>query len=293
MHLNLNSSQVANFLPVNFGESAWYQHVPFAYWLIERYKPRNFLEMGTHNGVSYFAFCEAILQLKLDTKCIAVDNWVGDTQAGIFDESVFHNFKMNNEKYSDFSSFIKSDFDVALVEIENDSIDLIHIDGFHSYNQVRTDFKLGLEKINKQNGIILLHDINEYQITFGVNKFWREIENQYKTFKFNHGHGLGVVLIGDNVDLNIRELLDPINQELMREFQDYFEFLGQRCELFAENINLKYALNQQSNQITEQLSRIGDLTESKLNIERDIYKLTNSISWQLTSPLRKLKKIFK
>lgn len=291
--MKIKETRVENFLPVNFGKSAWYQHIPFAYWLIENLKPRSFVEMGTHNGISYFAFCEAISQLKIETKCIAVDNWIGDSQAGIFDESVFTNFVENNKKYSSFSSYIKSDFDKALVEIEDNSIELLHIDGFHSYNQVSTDFRLGLEKIDKEKGIILLHDINEYQITFGVNKFWRELESEYKTMRFNHGHGLGVVMIGNNIDSKVSEIFDKSNRNYINNFQDYFEFLGQRCELYAENINLKNTINEQSKQILGQLSEISNLSASKSDFESEIYRFTNSNSWKLTSPLRKLKRIFK
>jgi hypothetical protein len=297
MITKFNSPSIANFLPTSFGQSAWYQHIPFAYWLIENFKPRSFLEMGTHNGVSYFAFCEAIRQQKLDTKCIAVDNWIGDTQAGIFDEMVFYNFVEAHKKYTNFSSFIKNDFEKALVEIEEDSIDLIHIDGFHSYNSVSTDFDLALEKLNKENGIIILHDINEFQITFGVNKFWRELENRYRTFRFNHGHGLGVVFIGHSLNSKVEELLNIRDSREISSIQDYFEFLGQKCELYAENINLKNKVNLQQNEILQGLSKINELLSwqenAKLNFEREIYQLTNSISWQLTSPLRYLKRIFK
>jgi hypothetical protein len=169
----------------------------------------------------------------------------------------------------------------------------LHIDGFHSYNQVSTDFRIGLEKVDKEKGIILIHDINEYQITFGVNKFWRELESEYKTMRFNHGHGLGVVMIGNKIDSKVLEIFEKSNQNYINNFQDYFEFLGQRCELYAENINLKNAINNQSKQILVQLSEINKLSASKSDIERDIYRLTNSISWKLTGPLRKLKRILK
>ncbi len=293
----LLSSKVANFLPVNFGESAWYQHVPFAFWLIEQTKPKSFLELGVHNGVSYFAFCEAVRQLNLETECIAIDHWAGDTQAGKFDDSVFNDFKINHARYQSFSTFIRGNFDEALLKIKDDSIDLIHIDGFHSYNQVASDFSLAYEKLNKEKGIIILHDINEYQLTFGVNKFYREVEIQYPTLKFNHGHGLGVVFIGNDIDSNLIELLDEHDTEFMNIFRDYFEFLGQRCELFAENYNLKKMLAEQNNQILEVNSNLEDLTANKektrLDFERQIYQITNSISWQLTAPLRKMKKMLK
>src|SRR5690349_8731822 len=62
--------------------SAWHEHAPFAFWLVEKLKPRLFVELGTHLGFSYFSFCQAIRMAKLDTIAFAVDRWTGDEHAG-------------------------------------------------------------------------------------------------------------------------------------------------------------------------------------------------------------------
>src|SRR4051794_9286081 len=64
--------------------SAWWQHVPFAHWLIGAVAPRCLVELGTHTGVSYAAFCNAVTSAGLDTRCYAVDTWCGDEQAGLY-----------------------------------------------------------------------------------------------------------------------------------------------------------------------------------------------------------------
>ena len=58
--------------------SAWYSNVPFAYWIVGAAQPRTLVELGTHNGVSYSAFCEGVLRKGLQTRCYAVDTWRGD-----------------------------------------------------------------------------------------------------------------------------------------------------------------------------------------------------------------------
>lgn len=68
--------------------SAWYGHVPFAHWIIGAAKPRLLVELGTHNGVSYSAFCEAVVRCGLDTRCYAVDTWKGDHHSGHYGEEV-------------------------------------------------------------------------------------------------------------------------------------------------------------------------------------------------------------
>lgn len=63
---------------------AWVQHIPFAFFVIDILRPELFVELGTHSGNSYCAFCQAVKELEIDTKCFAIDTWEGDSQAGFY-----------------------------------------------------------------------------------------------------------------------------------------------------------------------------------------------------------------
>src|SRR5436309_21632 len=68
--------------------SAWTEHIPFAYWLIEAHRPAQLVELGTYFGASYFAFCQAVATLGLPTRCFAVDTWRGDEHSGLYEDHV-------------------------------------------------------------------------------------------------------------------------------------------------------------------------------------------------------------
>src|SRR5580698_2227487 len=102
--------------PTRLGvSSAWYGHIPFAHWIVRAVKPRTLIELGTQNGVSYSAFCEAVVRNGFDTRCYAVDTWRGDEQAGYYGEEVYLDFRrFHDERYGAFSELLRCTFDDAL-----------------------------------------------------------------------------------------------------------------------------------------------------------------------------------
>ena len=103
---------------------SWTMHAPFAMWLIDILKPRTFVELGTFSGTSYCAFCEAVKELKSNTKCFAVDTWLGDTQSFFYGEEILSDLKQHHDPlYSDFSELIRNAFDSAPPNFADHSID--------------------------------------------------------------------------------------------------------------------------------------------------------------------------
>ena len=180
------------YKPRNVG--SWSGHLAFASDLIAATQPSIIVELGTHWGEAYFTFCQTVDELGLSSLCYAVDHWQGDEHAGQYGEEVFDDVSQYNERYyRQFSYLLRKSFDDALSQFAEDSIDLLHIDGLHTYEAVSHDFNSWLPKV-KQGGIILLHDICPKHQDFGVWRFWDEIKAEFPdTFEFHHSWGLGVV----------------------------------------------------------------------------------------------------
>lgn len=177
--------------------SSWWQHVPLAFWLIENTKPAVVVELGTHYGVSFFAFCQAAQLFSPSTRLYAVDTWQGDTQAGLYDEHVFETVQQHaNQHYGNSATLMRSTFEAASHQFSDASIDLLHIDGFHSLEAVQTDYNTWLSKM-KPTGIIIFHDIVVHSEGFGVWQFWQNIQRDFpnSTLQDVAWPGLGILFL--------------------------------------------------------------------------------------------------
>jgi hypothetical protein len=264
--------------PAHLIDSAWHEHAAFLSWLIDAQRPRVFVELGTHNGYSFFAACDAITRHDVPATAHAVDTWVGDDQAGFYDEGVFESVQRVNAEYASFTTLHRMTFDQALDAFDDHTVDLLHIDGRHGYDDVRHDFESWVPKMSAR-GVVIMHDVAERKDGFGVWQFWEELAERYPTFAFEHNHGLGVVGVGSRLDPStvgffeaaetagdeIRETYARIGGEIEREYQ-------QRLALA---------------QLVEQAERrLADIEAECRNLEQRLATVQGSTSWRVTAPAR-------
>lgn len=241
----------------------WHLHIPFAFAVVETLGPRRIVELGTHKGDSYCAFCQAVDELGLEAACYAVDSWEGDAHAGYYGPEVLADLAAHHDPlYGRFSRLVKSLFDEALSFFDDGSVDLLHIDGCHTYEAVKHDFEAWLPKVSGR-GIVLLHDTNVREREFGVWRLWEEVRYRFPHFEFPFGSGLGVLAPGKP---------DPAMAAFFEEgrangpaLAALFHRLGENILLVRENEKAKGELARFA-AATEELSRA--LKEKERDLER-------------------------
>lgn len=303
-----NLISAASFSPdLLKSNSGWLGHLPFAGWLIREIKPEIFVELGSHYGHSYFSFCQSVVEAGISTKCYAVDTWQGDEHAGRYGDEIFNTVDAyHQERYARFSRLLRTTFDDAASYFADGSVDLLHIDGLHTYEAVRHDFETWLPKL-AVGAVVLFHDTNVRERNFGVWKLWNELQAQYpNNLEFLHSNGLGVLQLNNATDNNNLDWLQPMSTEKQRLI-NYFAALGsrqvERFELHEQKqrtASLNQALVERERQIgslnqavAERDGQIGGFNQAMaernaqiVSMNRTINLMQHSKSWKLTRPLR-------
>jgi hypothetical protein len=152
---------------------------------------------------------------------------MGDEHAGYYGEAVYGDLKkVHDLRYAGFSELLRCTFDQALPYIAEDSVDLLHIDGLHTYEAVRHDFESWRPKLTDR-AVVVFHDTNVRENGFGVWRLWQELRHQYQGFEFYHGHGLGVLLLGTCCGPEMRDLA-ALAPDVAGAVRERFSFLGER-----------------------------------------------------------------
>lgn len=175
---------------ISANHTSWYENFERANYIVNLVKPNIIVDLGVDHGFSSFAFAFAN-----HGKVYGIDSFEGDTHAGIRNtyQDVLNLHSIIKKQYNISEiNFIKGYFE-DIANDWNQDIDILHIDGFHTYEAVKNDFTTW-SKFFTKNTVVIFHDIVSFKSTVG--KYFDEIKGN--KYKFNDGCGLGVWSLNEN-----------------------------------------------------------------------------------------------
>lgn len=264
--------------------SSWVGHWPFGYWLAATLAPRQTVELGTHSGNSLFCFAQSLSAHGATGQIAAVDTWQGDDHAGQYSEDIYAAVSAHaQEFYPHTVRLMRTTFDQALQDVAPGSVDLLHIDGLHTYEAVRHDFESWAPKC-APNAVVLFHDTQVRRDDFGVWKFWAEVTSGRPHFEFLHSNGLGVLCLGNASSALLQEFFacanHPADCESIRQF---FSVVGQ---LMIDQADAQEQVRAAKREVAAYASGYQAERELRLHAQDQVQNIYGSKSWRVTAPLR-------
>lgn len=171
--------------------SAWKGLGGIAYEIVKSFRPKVICELGSYSGYSTFAMGLALRDLRERGKLYAIDTWQGDPHAGFYGEELYETFLSDRRqlRLEDTVVPLRMTFEEASRRIP-EGIDLLHIDGWHTFRAVRNDFRTFRPLLNP-GAIVLFHNV---RANFrGMRVFWRLLTLRYRSYRIPYSFGLGVI----------------------------------------------------------------------------------------------------
>jgi hypothetical protein len=285
------------WMPQRIVLSAWLEHAPFAAWVVAAVRPATLVELGTHNGFSFFTFCEAAERLGLDLAAYAIDTWEGDEHAGFYGQEIYDDVAaVAAAEHSGTAVLLRGYFDDFVDDFEDGSVDLLHIDGRHGYEDVKHDFESWLPKVSAR-GVVLFHDVAERERGFGVWRLWEEVRERYPSFLFEHEHGLGVIAVGADAPAALAPLFDADEDET-RRIRGFYSARGALVtaarakdveleRLGAEVEGLRGELGEAGAEAERLAARLDEARAERDRARGEADTIRTSYSWRITEPVRR------
>jgi predicted O-methyltransferase YrrM len=178
--------------------TAWKGHRTFAEWLVSYIKPDIVVELGVDYGFSTFVFASA-LEKNDNGIIVGIDCFQGDPHTGF--RNTYDHINSLKQEHNIKRLDIRKGYFSEVVKTWNTPIDILHIDGLHTYHAVKEDFD-NWSPFVKEDGIILFHDTAVPH--FQIKEFFYQLSGGYKLY-FRHSAGLGIYTKNKKLAEKIKE----------------------------------------------------------------------------------------
>jgi hypothetical protein len=266
--LNLLASS-ATFSPslVSF-RCFWLQHLPFLHWLVSTQKPATLAFVNVDTGNAFHNAGRA-----------ALDNSSASLCCGSIRTDQTPVFRSLTQSPAAGCDLFVSDETKFLDRFNDASLDLIVLDDFVSEDQLDRVFSAALRKASPRC-IIVVHDI--FVADSPCFAFWDRIKSDFRSFTFPKSHGLGVLLVGSDIPGHIERLVDAdVSNRDWDISRRLFALMGEKVE--------EMALRSESEELLENARNdIDTLKREIMSVRQEVESITQSSSWRMTEPVRKL-----
>jgi predicted O-methyltransferase YrrM len=169
--------------------------------IVSAEKPKSILEIGTLRGGTLFVLCKLAHPL---ATIISVDLPGGQFGGGYnsIQGSLFRRFNAAGQSLHLLRADSHLESTKKTVEQIAPTLDLLFVDGDHSYAGVKRDFEL-YSPLVRSPGMIVFHDIAPHDMSkfpseqpCEVDRFWREIKDSYRHTEIIESPGQGWAGIG-------------------------------------------------------------------------------------------------
>jgi cephalosporin hydroxylase len=148
--------------------------------LVQERRPKALIEIGTRNGGTFFVLCRLAHP---HAKVISLDLPGGKFGGGytIFQAPVINHMKQSGQQLQLLrrDSHHPSTRTRVVRALDHTPLDLLFIDGDHTYDGVKRDFEM-YSPLMAPGGLIAFHDIvDTLDENCHVNRFWREVKTRY------------------------------------------------------------------------------------------------------------------
>ena len=255
--------------------SPWPGVIPLAFLLVSLVRPKIFVELGTTDGDSYCAFCQAIDTLRINTACRAIAGIKDEAQAEEHDNAdVFEELKLYHDPlYASFSRLLHAPASPAQVDFTDNSVDLLHMILSGGNEAVKKSFAAWRPKLSPQS-IVLFQGIYARNHAGKTSSYWEELKKGYPSVELPIGPGLGLLATGLNIPGPITGLF-ALDEAKLRTFTAVLNSVGESVQSpgLHEKLHCQQAtIEIQNEQLVVQKNIVGSILSSKC--------------WKITAPLR-------
>lgn len=164
----------------------WYGIIPFP----ADDTPLKYLEIGVFYGSNIVSFGLSEYGKHPETELHAIDPWIDYSDYSEYEgqqEKIYSAFKNNvdqfklQDKIKEHKGFSADE----LLKLEDESFDIIYIDGNHEPEYVLQDAVLSFRKL-KKNGYLIFDDYGWGECSAGIDAFLSGYKKCYNMLCFNH-----------------------------------------------------------------------------------------------------------